>query len=120
MYDIQEIVLQDDTVVEIRPLPIKRLRQANAILAEFSKRAESKEFDKLPPNDVNEIFVDHLLRVVVIVLEKKYKDLVTDIDELSDNLDEPTMYKIVETATGWNFNQEVEVGKAMETVDGKI
>lgn len=119
VYDTFELELQNGTVVEIRPLPIKRLRRATALMSDFSKKAENKEFDSLSENESNDIFVDVLIAVVAIALERKYKDLIEDMDEFSDILDMPTMYKIVEIATGWNFNKNADdLGKALAAMDG--
>jgi hypothetical protein len=114
VYDTLELELQDGTEVVLRPLPIKRLRLATNTLASFSKRAASGEFDEMPETEANDIFIDTLVKVVAITLEKKHRDI---IDDLEDILDIPTMYKIVEIATGWKFNQDDdELGKVLATV----
>lgn len=120
VYDTIELELQNGVVVEIKPLPIKKLRKATNILNSFSEKIASEEMNELTESQVNDIFIDTLVEVVALVLEKSHKDLVSDIDEFEDILDLPTMYEIVKIATGWDFNKTDELGKALTAVDGTI
>ncbi len=114
VYETLELELQDGTLIEVRPLPIKRLRKATEAMNEFSKSVVAKEFDHLTESEVNTLFIDVLVSVVEITLERKYKELIADKEEFEDILDTPTMYKIVEVATGWKFNQDADdLGKGL-------
>jgi len=103
VYDTLEIELQSGEVVEIKPLPIKRLRKASARLADFSQKATDGDFDDAE-SDVQDEFLDVLLDTAVLALQVKYPDL-ANREVLEDSLDMPTLNKIVEVATGWKFDQ---------------
>lgn len=91
VYDTVTLTLQDDSEVEIKPLPIKRLRR-------FMKALERLQTDE----DVEQI--DVLLDAVAIVLEKKYPNIAEDRDALEELVDVPTMNKILEVAGGLNMS----------------
>lgn len=116
VYDILEVELQDGTAVEVRPLPISKMRKATKILASFTKNTSDGTYDELEEAEVGDLFVDTLVSVVALALETKHKALSLDKELLLDNLDMPTMYKIVEVAAGWNFGEQDP--KVQEILDG--
>lgn len=116
VYDILEVELQDGTAVEIRPLPISKMRKATAILNKFTKSAAGGLYDELEESEVSDLFIDTLVDVVALAIEAKHKALSLDKELLLDNLDMPTMYKIVEVSAGWNFGEADP--KVQEALDG--
>jgi hypothetical protein len=91
-YEGETVSLIDGTKIELRPLKISLLRP-------FMKKFEG----------ISEIAADNdksmgLLVECVAIAMKQYKpELAEDIDALEENIDLPTVYKIVEAASGVNM-----------------
>jgi hypothetical protein len=83
------ISLVDGTVVEVRPLKISLLR---SFMKKFEAIAEVA-------ND-NEKSMDVLMECVQIAMTQYKPEVADDLAKLEDNLDLPTVYKIVEAASG--------------------
>ncbi len=88
VYDTLELELQDGTLVTIRPLSIKLLRQFMKIMAEM--KVDGTEDENL----------DVLVRACGIALQKQAPKIANNFELLEDALDIPTMWKIVEIAGG--------------------
>jgi inhibitor of KinA sporulation pathway (predicted exonuclease) len=83
------VSLLDGTEIEVRPLKISLLRD---FMKNFEKLAEVSED--------NEASMDVLMECVRIALTQYKPELAADAKVLEDNLDLPTVYKIVEEASG--------------------
>jgi inhibitor of KinA sporulation pathway (predicted exonuclease) len=83
------IALLDGTEIEVRPLKISLLRE---FMKSFEKIAAVAED--------NNKSMDLLLECVVIALKQYKPELAADAKALEDLLDLPTVYKIVEEASG--------------------
>jgi hypothetical protein len=83
------ITLIDGTEIEIRPLKVSLLRQ-------FMKKFEG--LAKVADN--NDKSMDLLIECVQIAMQQYAPDLAEDKAKLEDNIDLPTVYKIVEEASG--------------------
>jgi predicted nucleotidyltransferase len=92
VYDTVTVELQNGDTIEVKPLPIKRLRRFMEVIAQM----DDESSDKSP--------IDVMVEAAAIVLEKKYPHLANDQDELEELLDVPTMVKIVEVAGGLNLS----------------
>lgn len=89
VHEAQTIVLLNDTEIKIRPLKISLLR-------EFMK-----EFEKIDAvSDDNAKSIDVLIKCVQIAMKQYAPELSADEAVLEDILDLPTVYKIVEAASG--------------------
>lgn len=87
--EAKTIALLDGTEIEIRPLKISLLR-------EFMK-----SFEQIAGvADDNEKSMNLLLDCVTIAFKQFAPELAKDAKALEDNLDLPTVYKIVEEASG--------------------
>lgn len=84
-----KIALLDGTEIELRPLKISLLRD---FMKSFEKIAESA--------DNNEASMNLLLDCVQIALKQFKPEIAEDRKALEDILDLPTVYKIVEEASG--------------------
>lgn len=93
--ETKQVKLIDGTIVDVRPLRISLLR-------EFMKKFEG--IQKVA--DDNEKSMDLLMECVVIAM-KQYKPDLTDAKALEDNLDLPTVYKIVEEASGMSVSTNI-------------
>lgn len=95
----KEIVLPDGTKLSVRPLKISLLR-------EFMKK-----FDGIAAvADDNEKSMDILLECVQIAMKQYNPELATDAKALEDILDLPTVYQIVEEASGINLGVSPVLG----------
>jgi hypothetical protein len=92
-YESQELVLMDGTKISVRPLKISLLRP---FMSKFEKVAEVA--------DNNEKSITLLIECVEIAM-KQYSPELADVKKLEEVLDLPTVYKIVEAASGVNLSE---------------
>lgn len=88
VYDIEEIPLQDGTVVKLKPLSIKELRK---FMLEINKTGSAETEDET---------LDILINACAVALEKQIPDVVKDRDAFEDLLDVPTINRILEVCGG--------------------
>ena len=89
MHEPKEIVLIDGTKIKVRPLKISLLRP-------FMKKFEGIA----AVADDNEKSMTLLMECVAIAMQQYKPELAEDLTALEENLDLPTVYKIVEEASG--------------------
>jgi inhibitor of KinA sporulation pathway (predicted exonuclease) len=89
----QKVTMIDGTVLEVRPLKISLLR-------DFMKKFEG--IAKVA--DDNAKSMDLLIECVQIAMKQYKPELAADKAALEENLDLPTVYKIVEEASGINMS----------------
>jgi hypothetical protein len=92
IYEITEIELIDGTVIEVSPLKIKYLKQ-------FMEKFESVKQAK---ND--EESISTLVECTRIAM-KQYLPSIKTTEDVEDNVDLPTIYKIIELCAGIKINQ---------------
>lgn len=85
----KELTLIDGTKIKVRPLKISLLRP-------FMKKFEGIA-DVANDNDKS---MNLLMECVQIAMQQYSPELADDIKTLEDNIDLPTVYKIVEEASG--------------------
>ena len=88
VHEGQELTLMDGTTISVRPLKISLLRP---FMSKFEKVAEVA--------DDNEKSMTLLVECVKIAMEQ-YKPELADVQKLEEVLDLPTVYKIIEAASG--------------------
>jgi hypothetical protein len=88
-YEAQKLTLMDGTEISVRPLKISLLRP---FMAKFEGVAAVA--------DNNEKSMTLLVECVQIAMKQYKPELADDIDKLEELLDLPTVYKIVEAASG--------------------
>lgn len=86
------VVLIDGTKISVRPLKISLLR---AFMKKFEGLAAVAED--------NEKSMNILMECVAIAMKQYKPELAEKSKELEDNIDLPTVYKIVEAASGVNL-----------------
>ena len=96
IYKIEKIKLIDGTEVEITPLKIKYLR-------EFMETFNAIRVTK---NDQEAILV--LSECTRICMKQFYPKISNTIETLEDNIDLPTIYKVLGTAAGIKVNKDSE------------
>lgn len=89
VHEPKEIVLIDGTKIKVRPLKISLLRP-------FMKKFEGIA----AVADDNEKSMTLLMECVAIAMQQYKPELAEDLTALEENLDLPTVYKIVEEASG--------------------
>jgi hypothetical protein len=90
----KEITLIDGTTVKIRPLKISLLRQ---FMAKFEGLSDVQ--------NNNEKSMTLLMECVQIAMKQYKPELGEDIKKLEEVLDLPTVYQIVEAASGVNLSE---------------
>lgn len=94
-YESQELTLMDGTKIAVRPLKISLLRP---FMSKFEKVAEVAED--------NEKSMTLLIECVEIAM-KQYSPDLADVKKLEEVLDLPTVYKIIEAASGLNSKMQM-------------
>jgi DNA-binding protein H-NS len=97
-YEAQELTLIDGTKITVRPLKISLLRPFMKKFEGVAKVAED-----------NEKSMTLLVECVQIAMEQYKPELAKDIQKLEDLLDLPTVYKIVEAASGINLSSVTDI-----------
>jgi len=103
VHETQEVVLIDGTKVTVRPLKISLLRPFMKKFEGVAKVAED-----------NEKSMTLLVECVQIAMQQYKPELAGDIQKLEDLLDLPTVYKIVEAASGINLSSVVDILNTQE------
>ena len=103
VHETQEVVLIDGTKVTVRPLKISLLRPFMKKFEGVAKVAED-----------NEKSMTLLVECVQIAMEQYKPELAGDIQKLEDLLDLPTVYKIVEAASGINLSSVTDILNSQE------
>lgn len=96
----KKITLIDGTEITIRPLKVSLLRP-------FLKKFEG--IAKVADN--NDKSMDLLMECVQIAMQQYKPEIAEDIKALEDNLDLPTVYKIIEEASGSTLGEGLEALK---------
>lgn len=97
--EIKTVELLDGTKISVRPLKISLLRP---FMSKFEGIAEVA--------DNNEKSMTLLMECVQIALKQYAPELATDLKALEELLDLPTVYKIVEEASGIKLSEASLMG----------
>jgi hypothetical protein len=96
VYQTKIIKLMDGTEVEIIPLKIKYLRQ---FMEAFEDVKKSKNDDEA---------IESLVECVRISMKQFYPEISKSVSDVEDNLDMPTIYKILDISAGIKINAKSE------------
>lgn len=99
VYTREEILLQDDTEVVLRPLPIMRLKKFMKLLSNMGEG-----FDESNPSKNEEDGLDEIFSLALFCLEKNPATVSKSKEDLGDIVDLPTAYKIIEVCGGVKLN----------------
>ena len=91
--DENVVVLIDGTKISVRPLKISLLRPFMKKFEGIAAVAED-----------NDKSMNILMECVQIAMQQYKPDLSEDLKSLEENLDLPTVYKIIEAASGTNMS----------------
>lgn len=107
VYETVEVEIGEGKIVELKPLKIKYLR-------EFMT-----EFQKISNEDIasdNILSMDLLLDCAVIAM-KQYDPELASKEVLEDIIDLPTVYKVIEVASGIKLNDPNALAAALAGVN---
>jgi len=93
VHEEKTITLVDGTKINVRPLKISLLRQ-------FMKKFEGLA----AVQDDNDKSMTLLMECVQIAMKQYKPDLGEDADKLEDLIDLPTVYQVIEAASGINLS----------------
>lgn len=89
VHEARKIKLIDGTEINVRPLKISLLRKFMKKFEGIGAIAED-----------NDKSINLLMQCVLIAMEQYAEGLTIDLTKLEDNIDLPTVYEIVEAASG--------------------
>lgn len=95
VHETDVVKLIDGTEIKIRPLKISLLRKFMTTFEKIQTVA-----------DDNDKSMTLLLECVQVAMEQYRPDLATDMAKLEDNIDLPTVYRIVEAASGVKLSDD--------------
>ena len=95
----KEITLIDGTKISVRPLKISLLRPFMKKFEGISEVAED-----------NEKSMNLLMECVAIAMQQYKPEMAGDLKVLEENIDLPTVYKIVEAASGVKLSDSLASG----------
>ena len=102
-HENDQVTLIDGTKITVRPLKISLLRPFMKKFEGVAKVAED-----------NEKSMTLLVECVQIAMQQYKPELAGDIQKLEDLLDLPTVYKIVEAASGINLSSVTDILNSQE------
>jgi hypothetical protein len=103
VHEADQVTLIDGTKITVRPLKISLLRPFMKKFEGVAKVAED-----------NEKSMTLLVECVQIAMQQYKPELAGDIQKLEDLLDLPTVYKIVEAASGINLSSVTDILSSQE------
>lgn len=117
VYTVEHLELMDGTVLEVKPLPIKRLRAAQRLIQDALNGEEVLDDDGNPVTDDNgeaqrnvddDALTDALIDVTEMVMRgqekcEKFLEPESGRELLEDSVDQQTLYEIIKVSTGYDF-----------------
>ena len=103
VYDVLEIELSDGTPLELRPLPIKKLRKFMEVINSMQEQENEN------PDAAMDIFV----QAAMVCLESIKPELSKDKDKFEELIEVPTMMKILEVVGGLKLTDPNLLGAAL-------
>lgn len=104
VYETTDMTLLDGTVIKMRPLKISLLRKFMAKFEEIADVAED-----------NDKSMDVLMDCVEIAMKQYSPDSEMTREEIEENFDLPSVYKVIEAASGIKMDSE---GNALAGIPG--
>lgn len=88
VYDVEEVELQDGSILKLKPLAISRLKRFMTVM---NTAQEATTEDKA---------LEVLIDACTIVIESQHPELAKDREKLEDALDVPTINRIIKICGG--------------------
>ena len=103
IYDTAELELENGDKITVKPLPIKQLKKFMKVIRKLDSEDIKNEEDAM------DIFIE----ASMVCLEKTRPDLAEDKEAFEDNVNVPTMMKILEVCGGLKMNDPNLLGAAL-------
>lgn len=103
VHEAKEITLIDGTKITVRPLKISLLRK---FMTKFEGLSEVQ--------DDNDKSMTLLMECVLIAMQQYKPELGESVEKLEDLIDLPTVYSIIEAASGVNLSDTALLALAQE------
>lgn len=135
VYTVERFILLDDTEVEVKPLAIKKLRNAqdkinNALLGvpvlDDDGEPVLDDDGEVKREASDELLFDALFDVIELVMVgqkscEKFLEEEKGRDLLEDTVDQDTMYEIIRVSTGYDFlAMQKRALQAMEQMEATL
>ena len=104
VYETTDLTLLDGTVIKMRPLKISLLRKFMSKFEEIAEVADS-----------NDQSMDVLIDCVEIAMKQYSPDSPMTREDVEENFDLPSVYKVIEAASGIKMDSE---GNALAGIPG--
>ena len=104
VYETTDLTLLDGTVIKMRPLKISLLRKFMSKFEEIAEVADS-----------NDQSMDVLIDCVEIAMKQYSPDSEMTREDVEENFDLPSVYKVIEAASGIKMDSE---GNALAGIPG--
>jgi hypothetical protein len=95
IYDLSHIHLIDGTEVEVSPLKIKYLKEFMKVFEPIKNTKNDEESVKI---------LTHCMQIAM----KQYYPKIKTIEDVEDNMDLPTIYKVLEISAGIKMGQDTQ------------
>jgi hypothetical protein len=106
VHEKQKVLLIDGTEIELKPLNISLLRKF------------MKNFDKIQKvADDNDKSMTVLMECVQIAMQQYKPDIAGDLEKLESNIDLPTVYKIIDIASGIKLGEDSPLSGPIVNLD---
>jgi hypothetical protein len=102
-YEPVQVVLMDGTKIEVKPLKISLLKPFTKKFQELAAVAED-----------NDKSMDILVDCVMIAFKQFAPEYSEDRKKVEENIDLPTVYKVIETASGIQLSDAADVLSAIK------
>lgn len=103
IYDTAELELENGEKITVKPLPIKQLKKFMKTIRELDSEEIKDE----------EAAMDVFVEAAMICLEKTKPELSEDREAFEENVNVPTMMKILEICGGLKMNDPNLLGAAL-------
>jgi hypothetical protein len=117
VYTTEEIKLQDGTVVTLKPLNLKGVREFQKQLKEYNEYLQEIVDDGEQPNEDKTL--DMFKEMTKICLRRDLPDLVDDDDAFEDALDLDTIFRVLEVCAGIKLNDPNLQAAALMSLQGQ-
>jgi hypothetical protein len=101
--ELKKVTLLDGTVVELKPLKISLLKPFTKKFQELAAVAED-----------NDQAMDILIECVMIAFQQFAPEYSEDRQKVEDNIDLPTVYQVIEVASGIQLSDAADVLSAIK------
>lgn len=105
VYETVDIVLQDGTEIEAKPLPMKYLRQ---VMKDFQSHWTAVAQGTIPEDEADFAFMDMLVGLAKIALKVYAPQKNYTVAQIEEVIDQPTLYRMLDIAANLGLERMAE------------